>query len=216
MAVTEAEIKAQLPPGVQKSGNGKEITGVIDENLQGDQDVLANQARMMARARGGVAYEAGVQFSDEFIQRNLLRAPASYIERNLSADTIAALQQGQLSRDQQYIGNNADWTGYYLEPLAKFAMPFDTPFRNMLPRITAPGIDKINWRAITSVFNGSGPSVGSFILQQQGTPQKAQYVWANFSNLLRTLSYSDVVTDESEIYGRMFEPDVRRSEEHTS
>lgn len=209
MAITEAQIREQLPPGAQKSGSGKEIAGVIDENLQGDQDVLANQARMMARARGGIAYEAGAQFSDEFVRRNVINTPASMIERSMSEETILALQEGQLKRDQQYVGSNADWTGYYLEPLAKFIMPFDTPFRNMLPRVSGPGIDYINWRAITSVFNGSGPSVGNFILQQQGTPQKAQYVWANFSNLLRTLSFSDIVTDESEIYGRMFEPDVR-------
>lgn len=209
MAVSEALIKDQLPPGAQKSGGGKEIAGVIDESLYGDQDVLANQARMMARARGAVAYEAGAQFSDEFIRRNVINTPASMIERSMSADTIQALQEGQLQRDQQYIGSNADWTGYYLEPLAKFVVPFDTPFRNMLPRVPGPGTDKINWRAITSVFNGVGPSVGSFILQQQGTPQEAQYVWANFSNLLRTISFRDVVTDESEIYGRMFEPAVR-------
>lgn len=211
--ITEDTIRQQLPPGAQRSGEG-EITGVIDEGLYTDQDMLANQARLMARAKRGMAYEAGAQFDDEFVKKHVLRAPISMFERNLNAEAINALQQvqeGLFNRDQQYIGSNQDWTGYYLEPLAKFLQPFDTPFRNMLPRITSPGIDFINWRAITSVFNGSGPTVGSFILQQQNStgPQEAQYVWASFSNLLRTLAWKDVVTDESEIYGRMFEPDLR-------
>lgn len=212
--ITEETIRAQLPPGAQRSGEGREIAGVIDESLYSDADVLANQARLMARARRGLAYEPGAQFDDDFVKKHVLRAPLSMFERNLNAETINALQQvqeGQFNRDQQYIGTNADWTGYYLEPLAKFVQPFDTPFKNMLPRITAPGIDFINWRSITSVFNGQGPSVGSFILQQQNStgPQEAQYVWSNFSNLLRTLAWRDVVTDEAEIYGRMFEPDMR-------
>lgn len=212
--ITEDTIRQQLPPGAQRSGESKEITGVIDEGLYTDQDMLANQARLMARMRGGMAYEAGAQFDDAFVKKHVLRAPVSMFERNLSTEAINALQQvqeGLFNRDQQYIGSNQDWTGYYLEPLAKFLQPFDTPFRNMLPRITSPGIDFINWRAITSVFNGSGPTVGSFILQQQNStgPQEAQYVWASFSNLLRTLAWKDIVTDESEIYGRMFEPDLR-------
>lgn len=210
MAVATVDaIRAQLPPGAQISGSGKDVAGVIDESLGGDSDVLMNQARMMARARRGVMYDAGGQFSDEFIRNNLIRTPKEYINRSLTAETIQALQQGQLSRDQQYIGNNADWTGYYLEPLAKFVVPFDTPFRNMLPRTPSVGIDVENWRAITSVFNGTGPAVTSFILSQQSAPQKSQYVWVSKSNLLRQIAWSDIVTDETEIYGRMFEPDVR-------
>lgn len=212
--ITEDTIRQQLPPGAQRSGESREITGVIDESLYTKEDVLANQARLMARARGGIAYDAGAQFDNEFVRKHVLRAPAAMIERNLNTEAINALrqvQEGLFNRDQQYVGNNADWTGYYLEPLAKFLQPFDTPFRNMLPRITAPGIDFINWRAITSVFNGTGPTVASFVLQQQNStgPQEAQYVWANFSNLLRTLAWKDVVTDEAEIYGRMFEPEMR-------
>lgn len=212
--ITEDTIRAQLPPGAQRSGEGREIAGVIDEGLYTDGDILANQARVMARARRGIAYEPGAQFDDDFVKRHVLRAPTAMFERNLSADAITsltALQEGAFQRDQQYTGSNADWTSYYLEPLAKFLQPFDTPFRNMLPRVTAPGIDFINWRAITSVFNGTGPTVGSFILQQQNStgPQEAQYVWASFSNLLRTLAWKDVVTDEAEIYGRMFDPALR-------
>lgn len=211
MVATLDAIREQLPPGAQRSdGNtGREIAGVIDEGLGGDSDVLLNQARMMARARRGVMYDAGGNFSDEFVRQHLVRTPKEYINRSLTSDTIQALMAGQLQRDQQYIGNNADWTGYYLEPLAKFVVPFDTPFRNMLPRTPSVGIDVENWRAITSVFNGTGPSVTSFVLNQQNAPQKAQYVWVNKSNLLRQIAWSDIVTDESEIYGRMFEPDVR-------
>lgn len=211
MAVTADTIKEQLPPGAMRSdGNtGREIAGVIDESLGGESDVLLNQARMMARAKRGVMYEGGGNFSDDFVRQHLVRTPKEYINRSLTSETIQALMAGQISRDQQYVGNNADWTGYYLEPLAKFVVPFDTPFRNMLPRTPSVGIDVENWRAITSVFNGTGPSVTSFILNQQSAPQKAQYVWVNKSNLLRQIAWSDIVTDESEIYGRMFEPDVR-------
>lgn len=211
MAVTSDAIREQLPPGAQRSdGNtGREIAGVIDESLGGESDVLLNQARMMARARRGVMYEGGGNFSDEFVREHLVRTPKEYINRSLTSETIQSLMAGQLNRDQQYVGNNTDWTGYYLEPFAKFVVPFDTPFRNMLPRTPSVGIDVENWRAITSVFNGSGPAVTSFILNQQSAPQKAQYVWANKSNLLRQIAWSDIVTDESEIYGRMFEPDVR-------
>ena len=211
MPVSEDTIKQQLPADAQVSrGNsGKEIAGVIDESLGGEQDILMNQARMLARARRGVVYDAGGQFSDDFVREHLVRVPTNMMNRSMNEETLNALTQGALNRDQQYIGNNADWTGYYLEPLAKFVVPFDTPFRNMLPRTPSVGIDVENWRAITSVFNGTGPAVTSFILNQQSAPQKAQYVWANKSNLLRQIAWSDIVTDESEIYGRMFEPDVR-------
>lgn len=210
MPVSADIVAAQLPPGAQKStGNTQDIAGVIDESLGGDSDVLLNQARLMARARRGMMYEGGGDFSDDFVRSHLVRTPHNFINRSLTQDTINALMTGSQQRDQQYVGNNADWTGYYLEPLAKFVVPFDTPFRNMLPRSPSVGIDVENWRAITSVFNGSGPAVTSFILAQQSSPQKAQYIWASKSNLLRQIAWSDIVTDESEIYGRMFEPDVR-------
>src|SRR5579871_2967749 len=208
---TEEQIRAQLPPDAQVSrGNtGREIAGVIDESLGGEQDILLNQARLAARARRGRMYEGGSDFPDEFVRQHVLRTDKGFVARSVSQETINALMSGQVNRDQQYVGNNADWTGYYLEPLAKFVVPFDTPFRNMLPRTPSVGIDMENWRAITSVFNGTGPAVTSFILNQQSAPQKAQYVWAPKSNLLRQIAWSDIVTDESEIYGRMFEPDVR-------
>jgi hypothetical protein len=211
MPITETQIKSQLPGDAQKStGNTKEIAGVIDEGLYTEHDMLANQARLMARARGGMAYEDGADFSPQFLKRvRQHNLPKEYVYRHLSEDTLNSLMQGTQQRDQQYVGSNSDWTGYYLEPLAKFVVPFDTPVRNMLPRISSVGTDIINWRAITDVFGGSGPSVGAFILQQQGTVNKANYTWANFSNLLRMLAWSDVVTFESELYGRMFEPDVR-------
>lgn len=209
MAVTEADIKDQLQQPAQKVGSSREVAGVIDESLYTEGDVLANQARLIARARRGQAYEAGAQFSDTFVRENLVRAPKEYLHRSLSSDTINSLQQGQLNRDQQYIGNNADWTGYYLEPLAKFVVPFDTPVRNMLPRQQSVGIDEINWRAITDVFGGSGPALSNFILAQQSAPQKAQYNWINKKNILRQLAFSDIITFETELYSRMFEPEVR-------
>lgn len=211
MAVTDTIIQDQLPSGAQKSiADSKAAVGVIDESMYTEGDILKNQALIMARARHGVAYEDGAEFSDDFVREmRRLNMPRQYVHQRLNEATINAIQQGSQQRDQQYIGNNADWTGYYLEPLAKFVVPFDTPVRNMLPRTPSVGIDVENWRAITDVFGGSGPSLGSFILAQQTAPQKASYTWANKSNVLRQLAFSDVVTMESELYGRMFEPDVR-------
>lgn len=212
MAVTQDAIRDQLASGAQISGGntGKEVAGVIDESLQTESDVLAHQARMMARARGGMAYENPANFSPEFLENvRKLNRPKNEVNRSLSTDTITSLLAGDLQRDQQYVGNNTDWTGYYLEPLAKFVVPFDTPFRNMLPRTQSVGIDVENWRAITDVFGGSGPSISNFILDQQSEPQKANYTWVNKSNILRQLAFEDVVTFESELYSRMFEPDVR-------
>src|SRR5579859_3507293 len=209
MTSFDALVKEQLPPGAQKSGDAKP-TGVIDESLYTETDVLANQVRAMARARNGVVYENGDQFGDRFIQQiRALNVPKQYVHQRLSEETRNSIMEGAQQRDQQYIGNNADWTGYYLEPLAKFIVPYDTPVRNMLPRSPSVGIDVENWRAITDVFGGTGPTVGQFILAQQTAPQKASYTWANKSNVLRQLAFSDVVTFESELFGRMFEPDVR-------
>jgi hypothetical protein len=211
MAVTDTSIKEQLPQSAQKSiGDSRVAVGVIDEGLYTEGDILKNQALIMARARHGIAYEDGAEFSDRFVQEmRRMNMPKQFVHQHLNEETINAIQQGSQNRDQQYIGNNADWTGYYLEPLAKFVVPFDTPFRNMLPRTPSVGIDVENWRAITDVFGGSGPTLGSFILAQQTAPQKASYTWVNKSNVLRQLAFSDVVTMESELYGRMFEPDVR-------
>lgn len=214
MPVTQDTIKAQLPPGAQiaQGDTGKEVAGVIDMSLGGDRDVLRRQALMMARAKGGSIYEPGGQFSDEFVNENLQRAPETLLnryQRNIGTDTINSLLSGGINRDQQYIGGNADWTGYYLEPLAKFVQPFDTPVKNMLPRAPSVGIDVEHWRAITSVFNGNGPDTTSFVLNQQGTIKQQQYVWTDKSNLLRQIARQDIVTDEAEIYGRMFDPSVR-------
>lgn len=214
MPITQETIAAQLPPGTgaQITGGGKEIAGVIDASLGGDRDVLRRQAMMMARAKGAHIYEPGGQLSDDFVQEHLHRAPEALLQRyqrNIGSDTINALLGGQLQRDQQYVGGNADWTGYYLEPLAKFVQPFDTPVKNMLPRVPSVGIDVEHWRAITSVFNGNGPDTTSFVLNQQGTIKQQQYVWTDKSNLLRQIARQDIVTDEAEIYGRMFDPNVR-------
>jgi hypothetical protein len=210
MPTLEATIKEQLPPDAQISGGGKDIAGVIDEQIRSDGDVLMNQARLMARARRGVVYESGAQFPESFVEQvKRYNLPKEYLHRSVSEDTINQIQAGQLNRDQQYIGNNSDWTGYYLEPLAKFIVPYDTPVRNMIPRTPCVGVDTINWRAITDVFGGSGPALSNFILQQQTAPQKANYNWVNKSNILRQLAFSDVVTFETELYSMLFEPDVR-------
>lgn len=211
MSTTEATVQEQLPQGAQKNVVDSNVAiGVIDERMYTEGDILKNQALVMARARHGIAYEDGAEFGDNFVKEmRRLNMPKQFVHQRLSEETINAIQQGSQNRDQQYIGNNSDWTGYYLEPLAKFVVPFDTPVRNMLPRTPSVGIDVENWRAITDVFGGTGPTLASFILAQQTAPQKASYTWVNKSNVLRQLAFSDVVTMESELYGRMFEPDVR-------
>lgn len=220
---TETAIKAQLPPDAQKSvGNTTSIAGVIDERINTNGDMLLNQAMMMARARNGIAYESGADFSDEFIARvRAMNAPGHMANQNLSQETIQALTTGQFARGGELYNGpgatttaNPEWTGYYVEPLAKFVVPFDTPVRNILPRTPSVGIDVENWRAITDVFGGSGPSISSFAMPQSATNTTstlglANYTWAYKSNLLRQLAWTDQITFETELYSRMFEPDVR-------
>ena len=125
MAVTEAVIQSQLPDSAQKSvGETKQAVGVIDESMYTEGDVLRNQALVMARARRGVAYEDGAEFSDNYIKEmRRLNMPKQFVHQRLNEETINQIQQGSQQRDQQYVGTNADWTGYYLEPLAKFIVP---------------------------------------------------------------------------------------------
>lgn len=173
-----------------------------------DADVLAYQAMKVAKLRRNASiYHTGEALPENFVKRVAASAKRGMV--GLNEQTLNALQEGELTRDQAYVGSNSQWTGYYLEPEAKFIVPLDTPVRNILPRIGCVGIDIINWRAITDTFGGSGPSVGAFILQQQGTPQELLYNWVNQSNVLKMLGARDLVTFESELYGRMFEPDVR-------
>lgn len=124
MAVTDTTIKDQLPSSAQKSiGDSRVAVGVIDEGMYTEGDILKNQALIMARARHGIAYEDGAEFSDSFVQEmRRMNMPKQFVHQRLSEETINQIQQGTQQRDQQYIGNNADWTGYYLEPLAKFVV----------------------------------------------------------------------------------------------
>lgn len=220
MTVTTSQIEAQLPSGAQESrGNTKEIAGVIDERLNTNGDVLLNQALMLSRARQGIPYESGANFSDEFVdQMKRYNAPGNLIHRHLSEETINSLAQSSLNRTGQagelYEGSNTEWTGYYLEPLAKFVMPVDTPVKNMLPRTASVGIDVENWRAIVDVFGGNGPALSNFIMPQAtnnttSTLGLANYSWVSKSNLLRQLAFTDQITFETELYSRMYEPDVR-------
>lgn len=210
MTVSEAGIdKSQLPDNTQiQVGSTQKPVGVLQEGLFEDGDVLAYQAVAAARQkRGAGVYQQGQEFNTEILER--VKANAGPGVTGLNVQTINQLQAGQLTRDQLYVGNNSQWTGYYLEEGAKFIMPLDTPFKNDLPRIPGMGIDVMNWRTILDVFNGNGPALGNFILQQQGAPQHAQYQWADFSNVFKTLSWGDEITEESELYGRLFEPDLR-------
>ena len=124
MAINETTLKEQLPQGAQKNVMDSNVAvGVIDERMYTEGDILKNQALVMARARHGIAYEDGAEFGDNFVKEmRRLNMPKQFVHQRLSEDTINAIQQGSQQRDQQYIGNNSDWTGYYLEPLAKFVV----------------------------------------------------------------------------------------------
>jgi len=210
MTVLEAGVqKDQLPQNAQlDTGSTQKPVGVLQDNLFQDNDVLAYQAVQAARRqRGANVYEQGEDFQAEVLER--VKQGSGPGVMGLNVQTLNQLQTGSLTRDQLYVGNNSQWTGYYLEEGAKFIMPLNTPLKNDLPRVPGPGIDEINWRTILDVFNGNGPDLGNFILQQQGAPQHAQYQWSDFKAVYKTLSWGDEITEESELYGRLFEPDLR-------
>lgn len=203
-------ILTQVPADAQISrGETKEPIGVIDERLDTEGDMLRHQALQVARQRGLAAQAIynGTLNADVIRSVDRSRVPGQLM--NMNMETLNALANGTLTRDQAYVGSNANFTGYYLEPAAKFVIPQYTPLRNRTPRVPGVGIDTINWRAVTDYFGGSGPNIGNFILQQQGTPQKLSYNWVNRSNVFKQLAVQDVVTFESEIYGRMWQGDVR-------
>lgn len=182
----------QLPQDARKSvGNTKDPVGVIEEGFVPDGNVLMKQAENFARqAPSGATIFNGGSFTEETI--NAVKAGAE-----------------QFQRDGVFAGNNANFTGYYLEDAAKFVIPQMTPLRNMTPRSPGVGIDTINWRAITDYFNGSGPSVATAALQQNGTINSLTYNWVSLSNVMKMLAVRDTVTFEAEIYGKMFQGDVR-------
>lgn len=200
---------SQLPEGARKSiGNTKNPIGVIEEGMIPDSEVLSHQAEQFAAARsGGVAYQSGAAMPDEVIER-VAKGAFRGID-NFNQETINALQQGDVQRDGTFAGNNANFTGYYLEPAAKFVIPQMTPLRNMTPRDSMPGIDTVNWRTVLDYFGGTGPTVAGAAVQQFGTPSALSYQFASLSNVAKMLAYRDVVSFESELYGKMFQGDVR-------
>lgn len=199
---------SQLPAGAQKSvGNTSYPVGVLEEGYIPEGGVLARQAQQIAALRGYSMPQTPGTLTDDVIER--VQTFQGINPMIMSRDTLDGLVKGEITRDQAFVGNNANFTGYYLEPAAKYVIPQYTPLRNMLPRLPGPGIDTINWRAITDYFGGSGPSVATAALQQQSTPSSLSYVWVNASNVFKMLALKDVVTFEAEIYGRSFEGDVR-------
>jgi hypothetical protein len=202
--------KDSLPEGAQKSiGNTKDPVGVIEEGLVADRDVLAAQVeRFAAQRQAGVQiYQDGAKFSPDIVER--IQQNTFQGITNFNQETIDALQSGEVTRDGTFAGNNANFTGYYLEPAAKFIIPQMTPLRNMTPRDPMPGIDTVNWRTVLDYFGGTGPSVAGAAVQQFGTPSALSYQFASLSNVAKLLAYRDVVSFESEIYGRMWQGDVR-------
>lgn len=131
----------------------------------------------------------------------------------ISAETIEAIQgttakfQEQFQRDQGYVGNNSQNVGYILEDGAKYITSRLTPLTDMTPRVAMPGIDTVNYRTVLDLFNGNGPGVSSGILDQGGSPAKVTYQWKDLSYTAKMAAISDIVTFETEIYGRSFQGD---------
>lgn len=203
---------SQLPPGAQKSiGETKYPVGVIDDGMVNEGNVLQRQAMRAAelRAQYTMPNTLNTVLTPEIMER--VQTFEGINPMAMGNQTLQALQSGEITRDQQFVGNNSQFTGYYLEPAAKYVIPQYTPLRNMLPRLPGPGIDTINWRAITDYFNGTGPTVTNAAVAQgaSSVQNKLQYVWVNASNVFKMMTVSDVVTFETEIYGRSFEGDVR-------
>jgi len=122
MAITVP--KDSLPEGARiASGNTKDPVGVIEEGMVADRDVLAVQAERFAAQRmsGAQTYQEGANFSPDIIER--VRANTYQGITNFNQETIDALQGGEITRDGTFAGNNANFTGYYLEPAAKFVIP---------------------------------------------------------------------------------------------
>jgi hypothetical protein len=201
----------QLPPGAQKSvGNTQYPVGVIDDGVTTEGNVLQRQAQRAAELRSfATPINRGADMGADVLER--VQTFAGINPMAMNAQTLQGLANGTITRDQQFVGNNSQFTGYYLEPAAKYVIPQYTPLRNMLPRLPGPGIDTINWRAITDYFNGTGPTVANAAVAQGASSiqNKLQYVWVNASNVFKMMNVSDVVTFESEIYGKSFEGDVR-------
>lgn len=164
--------------------------GVVEQGMVQNSEKLADQANAFTHAltRGGL---------DGTTNRN-----------SVSDETISAIMEANVKRDESYAGPNQLFTGYYLEEGAKFVIPLLTPVANMMPRDLLPGIDVVNWRAITDYFGGSGPSVLAGVVDQAGTPPSVNYNWLNQSNTCKMIGVKDVVTFEAEIYGKMFQGDV--------
>lgn len=200
---------SQLPPGAQKSvGNTSYPVGVIDDGFAPEGTMLERQAQ--AALQGFVSpATTGANLPQELVQR--VQTTPGVNPFAMNNQTFRAFAEGTLTRDQQFVGNNSQFTGYYLEPAAKYVIPQYTPLRNLLPRLPGPGIDTINWRSITDYFGGNGPTVAAAAIAQGASSiqNKLSYVWTNASNIFKFLNVSDVATFEVETYGRSFEGDVR-------
>ena len=141
---------SQLPPGAQISyGNtGKTPVGVLEEGFAPEGAILARQAQQAAALRGlSMPQTPGAQLDADVLER--VQTFQGINPMIMNRDTLEGVVKGDITRDQAFVGNNANFTGYYLEPAAKYVIPQYTPVRNTLPRLPGLGIDTINWRAIT-------------------------------------------------------------------
>lgn len=164
--------------------------GIVEQGLVQNTERLADAANAFSNIAGRASLEG------------------TSTRNAVSSDAVNAIMEANVKRDESYAGSNTLFTGYYLEDGAKFVIPQLTPLLNMTPRELLPGIDVVNWRAITDYFGGSGPSVTAGIVDQAATPPTVSYNWVNLSNTCKMIGVKDVVTFEAEIYGKMFQGDV--------
>jgi hypothetical protein len=165
--------------------------GILEEV---DVNALAADSRLASQANAGPGFQRSAQSQ---INAETIQAIAG---------TQAAFQE-QFQRDQGYVGNNAQNVGYILEDQAKYITSRMTPLNDMTPRVAMPGIDKVNYRTVLDLFGGNGPGISSGIMDQGGTAPKVSYQWKDLAYTAKMEAISDIVTFETEIYGRSFQGD---------
>jgi len=173
-------------------GNSIQTSHGIFEEV--DAGVLSQDQRLASAANTGPGFQRSAQSQ---INKETIEAIAG---------TQSAFQE-QFQRDQGYVGNNAQNVGYILEDQAKYITSRMTPLNDMTPRVAMPGIDKINYRTVLDLFGGNGPGIGSGVMDQGGTAPKVNYAWKDLAYTAKMEAISDIVTFETEIYGRSFQGD---------
>lgn len=114
---------SQLPPGAQRSvGNTSYPVGVIDDGVTTEGNVLQRQAMRAAELRSfAMPINRGADMGADVLER--VQTFTGVNPMAMNAQTLQGLANGTITRDQQFVGNNSQFTGYYLEPAAKYVIP---------------------------------------------------------------------------------------------